>query len=249
MAALVSDAINTLTEDRMDSDLLPFSSAQSPTAVRPAKSYPMIRPICVFLRHCGRKIRATPSAVLSRLRISQRLRGEPVPDKYELTILAEDERRIRVEVKPSVVDYAGHPATLVVARDMTARKQAETALRQANEEIEQRVEARTAELQAANAQRQREIAERGQVEATLRATETKYRTMIERVNALSWSCKTGRSSTAIQRLKKCSGTHPKTRGPLPAGVSSTLWPQRTVRESRSIIRGVCGASPCRSNMN
>jgi len=112
----------------------------------------------------------------------KRLRGEPVPDQYELTILAEDERRISVEVKPSVIDYAGHPATLIVARDITARKQAEAALQQANEELERRVEARTAELQAANAQLQREIAEREQVEAALRAIETKYRTMIERVN-------------------------------------------------------------------
>lgn len=112
----------------------------------------------------------------------KRLRGEAVPDQYELTVLAQDGRRIPVEVKPSVVEYAGRPATLVVTRDITARKQAETALRRANEELERRVEARTAELQAANAQLQREIAERQQAEATLRATETKYRTMIERVN-------------------------------------------------------------------
>ena len=143
MAALVSDAIDTLTEDRMDSDLLPFSSAQSPTAMRPAKSFPMIRPMCVFLRHCGRK-------VLSRLRIPQRLRGEPVPDQYEPTILAADERRISVEVKPSVVDYAGHPATLVVTRDITTHKQAEKQLAQTNTEL------------------QYEIAERRQTEVALR---------------------------------------------------------------------------------
>src|SRR5712691_8542216 len=250
----------------MDSDLLPRNSALAPTAGHPVKSSAMIHPMCVFLRRCGRKLRATPSAVLSRLRIprlhfrvcqdtacapsastcqetagvlrtliekandailllqdgklvyqnpahitlvgyaldkksydifeiiapedrereweyyQKRLRGEPVPDQYELTILAEDERRISVEVKPSVIDYAGHPATLIVARDITARKQAEAALQQANEELERRVEARTAELQAANAQLQREIAEREQVEAALRAIETKYRTMIERVN-------------------------------------------------------------------
>ena len=112
----------------------------------------------------------------------QRLRGEAVPDQYELTILAADGRRVRVEVKPSVLEYAGCPATLVVTRDITARKQAELALRQVNEELERRVEARTAELQAANAQLHREMAERQQAEAALRATETKYRTMIERVN-------------------------------------------------------------------
>ncbi len=112
----------------------------------------------------------------------QRLRGEAVPDQYELIILAADGRRVGVEVKPSVIEYAGRPATLVVTRDITARKQAELALRQVNEELERRVEARTAELQAANAQLQCEIAEREQAEAALRATETKYRTMIERIN-------------------------------------------------------------------
>ena len=112
----------------------------------------------------------------------KRLRGEPVPDQYELIVLAQDGRRIPVEVKPSVIEYAGRPATLVVTRDITARKQAEMALRQANEELERRVEARTAELQATNTRLQREVAERQQAEATLRATEAKYRTMIERVN-------------------------------------------------------------------
>src|SRR6266446_2892470 len=93
----------------------------------------------------------------------QRLRGEAVPDQYELTILAADGRRVCVEVKPSVIEYAGRPASLVVTRDITVRQQAEIALRQVNEELERRVEARTAELQAANAQLQCEMAEREQV--------------------------------------------------------------------------------------
>ncbi len=112
----------------------------------------------------------------------RRLRGEAVPDQYELTALAADGRWVRVEVKASVIDYAGRPAILVVTRDITARKQAEIALQQVKEELERRVETRTAALQAAHDQLQREIAERVQAESALRATETKYRTMIERVN-------------------------------------------------------------------
>jgi PAS domain S-box-containing protein len=112
----------------------------------------------------------------------RRLRGEAVPDQYELTALAADGRRVQVEVRPCVIDYAGRPAILMVTRDITARKQAEKALQRVNEELERRVASRTAELQAANDQLQREIAERQQAEAALRATETKYRTMIERVN-------------------------------------------------------------------
>ena len=112
----------------------------------------------------------------------KRLRGEAVPEQYELTVCAEDGRQVRVEVKPSVIEYEGRPATLVVMHDITARKQAEVALQQAKEDLERRVENRTAELQATNAQLQQEIADRKQAEAALRATEIKYRTMLERIN-------------------------------------------------------------------
>ena len=112
----------------------------------------------------------------------QRLQGEPMPEQYEFTVLNPQGQRLRIEVRPSLIDYEGRPATLVVQRDITLRKQAETILRQANEALEARVETRTAELQAANEQLQRQIAERGQIEAALRATETKYRTIIEQVS-------------------------------------------------------------------
>src|SRR5689334_9761299 len=40
---------------------------------------------------------------------SRRLRGEAVPDQYELTARAADGRWVRVEVNPSVMEYAGRP--------------------------------------------------------------------------------------------------------------------------------------------
>ena len=105
-----------------------------------------------------------------------------MPEQYEFTVLTPQGQRLNIEVRPSLIDYEGRPATLVVQRDITIRKQAEIALRQANEALEARVETRTAELQAANEQLQRQIAERHQVEAARRATETKYRTIIEQVS-------------------------------------------------------------------
>jgi PAS domain S-box-containing protein len=62
----------------------------------------------------------------------RRLRGEPVPDHYEMTLVSLHGRRIIVEVRPSIMDYEGRPATLVVQRDITARKQAEQQLAEAN---------------------------------------------------------------------------------------------------------------------
>jgi len=56
---------------------------------------------------------------------------------------------------------------LGVATDITKRKQAEQALREAHNKLERRVEERTAELQAANSDLQREVGERARVEKKL----------------------------------------------------------------------------------
>jgi PAS domain S-box-containing protein len=209
---LVRDIIATLTEDRMASDLhlstlhthLVEAACQETESVFRSlgeKANDAILVIqdgqAVYRNPAHLQLFGSPSdpaahdlfaaiAPEDRERVREyhqrRLRGEAVPDQYELTALAADGRWVHVEVKPSVIEYAGRPAILVVTRDITARKQAERALQRVNEELEGRVEARTAELQAANAQLQREIAERQQAEAALRDTETKYRTMIEQVN-------------------------------------------------------------------
>jgi PAS domain S-box-containing protein len=61
---------------------------------------------------------------------TRRLRGEPVPDPYELTLLTRDGRRVPMEVKARVIEYQGQPATLAVMRDLTERKRAEQELRE-----------------------------------------------------------------------------------------------------------------------
>ncbi|MBI5568856.1 MAG: PAS domain S-box protein [Desulfomonile tiedjei] len=73
-------------------------------------------------------------------------------------------------------DHEGTPAgLLVILRDITGRKRAEAALRQAHSELEKRVEERTAELSEANAKLREEIAERSRAEEALRQSEEKYR--------------------------------------------------------------------------
>ncbi|MFQ5809189.1 MAG: PAS domain S-box protein, partial [Armatimonadota bacterium] len=94
----------------------------------------------------------------------QWLRGEPVPDQYEVRLLTQDGHRLTMEVKPSVIQHKGQPATMVVMRDITERKRAEEELRRLNQQLaeeqqeiealnrslEQKVQERTAELRLAN---------------------------------------------------------------------------------------------------
>ncbi|HEY9651188.1 MAG TPA: PAS domain S-box protein, partial [Coleofasciculaceae cyanobacterium] len=68
---------------------------------------------------------------------------------------------------------------LAITRDITVRKQAETALKQANEELEIRVEQRTAQLQAANEQLLNEIAERKRAEEELARSLSLLRATLE----------------------------------------------------------------------
>jgi PAS domain S-box-containing protein len=65
------------------------------------------------------------------------------------------------------VDLQERSILQAVVRDITERKRAEHALREAQEQLEQRVQRRTAALAAANEELEREIAERRRVEDAL----------------------------------------------------------------------------------
>jgi PAS domain S-box-containing protein len=77
--------------------------------------------------------------------------------------------------KRPVVDRDGVARRVLgVATDITARKQAEEALKWAQEELERRVEERTAELLAANEKLEKEISDRQAAEEALRVTEERF---------------------------------------------------------------------------
>jgi len=102
--------------------------------------------------------------------------------------------------------------------DITARKEAEEALQKVNAELESRVERRTAELSVSNARLEAEIEHRRQVEAQLRDSEEKYRTLVE---SASEAISTVREDGVILFVN---GTVAKQFGITPeAMIGKTLW--------------------------
>lgn len=82
-----------------------------------------------------------------------------------------------LSLSPIVVD--GHRGWLAMVQDISRRKQAEDALKKAHQELEARVDDRTANLQAANERLEREIQARAEVEASLRNSESQWRTLVQ----------------------------------------------------------------------
>jgi PAS domain S-box-containing protein len=62
-----------------------------------------------------------------------RLEGKTAPSEYEVRVVTRSGRLVTMEVKPDLIEYKGQPATMVVMRDITERKEAEAALRESEE--------------------------------------------------------------------------------------------------------------------
>lgn len=68
-----------------------------------------------------------------RDRATARLRGEPVPERYETRILTKEGREKWIDLTAAVIVLDdGEPAALATAVDVTERKQAEVALRESS---------------------------------------------------------------------------------------------------------------------
>jgi PAS domain S-box-containing protein len=65
----------------------------------------------------------------------QRLKGEDVPDIYEMRALHKDGRKLDVETNSGIITYQGNLAVLALIRDITDRKRMEKALYESNSKL------------------------------------------------------------------------------------------------------------------
>jgi PAS domain S-box-containing protein len=98
-------------------------------------------------------------------RYRKRLAGKPVPRQYETIIIRKDGESVPIEMTAAKTVWQGQPADMVIIRDITERKQAEEALREYSERLEEMVEERTRELRDAQERliRQEKLAVLGQL--------------------------------------------------------------------------------------
>lgn len=68
-----------------------------------------------------------------RERSRRRLSGEPVPQRYETTIVHKEGHHIIIEISAGLTEFRGAPASLAIVRDVTSSKQLEGKLRDADE--------------------------------------------------------------------------------------------------------------------
>jgi PAS domain S-box-containing protein len=107
-------------------------------------------------------------------------------ENAELGIVKHDGQKIWLEVTIAPIPLAGY-GVAIAYRDVSDRKRAEAALREAHDELEQRVTERTADLTAANQNLQNEIVERKRIETALRQSEARMRALVENAPFDFWA--------------------------------------------------------------
>ena len=110
---------------------------------------------------------------------SRRGSGESVVSGYEFKGKRKDGTLLDVEASVSTSNVAGRAYITTMVRDITERKQAQEALRQAHDQLELRVAERTAELAQINETLQAEIDERTRTEERLRDNEQRLKIAVQ----------------------------------------------------------------------
>jgi PAS domain S-box-containing protein len=122
----------------------------------------------------------------TRLAIQAMKRGQKIK-LFETRRLTRDGRKLDVQISSTLYTSPDGEAVgnIVTLRDISARKRAETALKNYHDHLEELVQERTAELAAANARLAQEIEERKRAETALRRREKELKAQsghLEEVN-------------------------------------------------------------------
>ena len=121
-----------------------------------------------------------PASLEAALKDARRtFAGERLPPS-EFQFITKNGTRKWIEVSSARIVPRNEDISVVcVARDISARKEAEKALQRARDELEERVAVRTAELIKTNQDLLTEVAERRLAEKALKESELKYRTVFD----------------------------------------------------------------------
>jgi PAS domain S-box-containing protein len=77
-----------------------------------------------FLTHASEEYKK-----LVREKYEKTLRGDNIPNVYEIEIVSKNGLKMPFEINASLIEYEGRPASMAILRDISQRKQAETLLR------------------------------------------------------------------------------------------------------------------------
>lgn len=108
--------------------------------------------------------------------------------REELTIINTNHEILilDISIKPVTDDHGVVNLLVVEARDITYRHRAEIQLREYNQNLETKVKERTFQLEAAIKQLETEIAERQVIEIQLRASQERFKNLVETTNDFIW---------------------------------------------------------------
>lgn len=112
---------------------------------------------------------------------SARIRGGPVPDRYEARAVRKDGSLIWLEEFSTSVEWEGGAAIQTAVVDITARKRAEEILRRGHDDLERRIDERAKELAEANRRLNKEIEERRQAVEDLKQSVALYHSLVDHI--------------------------------------------------------------------
>lgn len=121
---------------------------------------------------------------IAKARAWSRMQGEMDPVRYEMPMLNQSGKIFWVDMAVNTIEWEGEKAVLGVIYDISDRKLMEEELRQARDELENRIVERTSELVAVNEKLRREIIDRQKVERELIRSEANFRSLAETSPAL-----------------------------------------------------------------